>query len=377
MDVLSDLFLDYTLRTVALGSAALGIVSGALGAFAVLRRQALLGDAMSHAALPGVALAFLITGSRAPLILMIGAALTGWLAAVAIVYIVRASRINTDTAMALMLSVFFGAGLVVLTFIQRQPAAGKAGLDKFLFGQAAAMLESDVITMASVGAVGLLGVLVLWKEFKLLSFDPDFAATLGMPTRRLDMLLTSLLVIAIVVGLKTVGVVLMSAMVVAPGAAARQWTNRLGVMVTLAALFGAAAGVLGALLSTTAQTSTGPTIVLVATGLVVVSLLFAPARGLVWTRMHAWRSQRILALEAVMADLAALAAQHSSDATRPHDVAALHAVRGRALVDRALSELAADGLAQRHDGGGWSLTPRGLAEADRLARMRRAPFDYL
>ena len=157
MDVLADLFLDHTLRTVALGSAALGIVSGALGSFAVLRRQALLGDAMSHAALPGVALAFLITGSRAPLVLMIGAALTGWLAAVAIVSVVRASRIKTDTAMALMLSVFFGAGLVVLTFIQRQPAAGKAGLDRFLFGQAAAMLESDVITMAAVGSLGTSG----------------------------------------------------------------------------------------------------------------------------------------------------------------------------------------------------------------------------
>ena len=375
MDVLADLFLDHTLRTVALGSAALGIVSGALGSFAVLRRQALLGDAMSHAALPGVALAFLITGSRAPLVLMIGAALTGWLAAVAIVSVVRASRIKTDTAMALMLSVFFGAGLVVLTFIQRQPAAGKAGLDRFLFGQAAAMLESDVITMAAVGSLGLLGVLALWKEFKLLSFDPDFAATLGMPTRRLDVLLTSLLVVAIVVGLKTVGVVLMSAMVVAPGAAARQWTDRLGVMVTLSALFGAAAGVLGALLSTTAGTSTGPTIVLVATGLVAVSLLFAPARGLVWARIRAWRSQRMLALESVLADLAALATQHGSDATRPHDVGALHAVRGRAVVERALGELAAEGLAQQHAGGGWSLTAQGLAEAARLARTRRAPAD--
>ena len=377
MDLLGDLFLDYTLRTVALGSAALGIVSGTLGAFAVLRRQALLGDAMSHAALPGVALAFLITGSRAPLVLMIGAALTGWLAAVAIASIVRASRIKTDTAMALMLSVFFGAGLVALTFIQRQPAAGKAGLDRFLFGQAAAMLESDVITMSAVGAVGLLGVLAFWKEFKLLSFDPDFAATLGMPIRRLDVLLTSLLVVANVVGLKTVGVVLMSAMVVAPGAAARQWTDRLGVMVTLSALFGAAAGVLGALLSTSAETSTGPTIVLVATGLVALSLLFAPARGLVWARIRTWRSQRSLALEAVLDDLAALAAQHGSHATHPHDVRALHAVRDRGVVERALSELAADGLAQRHDSGGWSLTPRGLAEAARLARTRRAPGDAL
>lgn len=371
MDVLGDLLFDYTLRTVALGSAVLGIVSGAVGAFAVLRRQALLGDAMSHAALPGVALAFLITGSRTPLVLMIGAALAGWVAALAILGIVRASRVKADAAMALILSVFFGAGLVVLTFIQRQPAAGKAGLDRYLFGQAAALLEIDVITMAAVGAVAVLALLVLWKEFKLLSFNPDFAASLGFPVRRLDVLLTSLLVIAIVVGLKTVGVVLMSAMVVAPGAAARQWTDRLGVMVILSAAIGAASGVAGSVISTTAHTATGPTIVLVATGIVAVSLLFAPRRGLAWARVRAWRRRRLLAVETVLADLAALSAQHAHEPDHTHHVAALYAVRGRSIVDRALAALAAQGLARRGTGDTWTLTDRGR---DRAARAER-PHD--
>ncbi len=370
MDVFSDLLFDYTLRTVALGSAALGVVSGAVGAFAVLRRQALLGDAMSHAALPGVALAFLITGSRTPLVLMIGAALAGWVATLAIIGIVRTSRVKSDAAMALILSVFFGAGLVVLTFIQRLPAAGKAGLDRYLFGQAAALLENDVITMAAVGAIAVLALLVLWKEFKLLSFNPDFAASLGYPVRRLDVLLTSLLVIAIVVGLKTVGVVLMSAMVVAPGAAARQWTDRLGVMVILSAVLGAAAGVAGSVISTTAHIATGPTIVLVATGIVVVSLLFAPSRGVAWVRLRDWRRRRLLAVEAVLADLAALSAQHAREPNHAHNVAALYAVRGRAVVDRALAELAARGLARRDAGDAWALTDAGRAEAARAARLR-------
>ena len=370
MDVFSDLLFDYTLRTVALGSAALGVVSGAVGAFAVLRRQALLGDAMSHAALPGVALAFLITGSRTPLVLMIGAALAGWVATLAIIGIVRTSRVKSDAAMALILSVFFGAGLVVLTFIQRLPAAGKAGLDRYLFGQAAALLENDVITMAAVGAIAVLALLVLWKEFKLLSFNPDFAASLGYPVRRLDVLLTSLLVIAIVVGLKTVGVVLMSAMVVAPGAAARQWTDRLGVMVILSAVLGAAAGVAGSVISTTAHIATGPTIVLVATGIVVVSLLFAPSRGVAWVRLRDWRRRRLLAVEAVLADLAALSAQHAREPNHAHNVAALYAVRGRAVVDRALAELAARGLARRDAGDAWTLTDAGRAEAARAARLR-------
>ena len=291
----------------------------------------------------------------------------------AIVGIIRTSRVKSDAAMALILSVFFGAGLVVLTFIQRQPAAGKAGLDRYLFGQAAALLENDVITMAAVGAIAVLALLVLWKEFKLLSFNPDFAATLGYPVRRLDVLLTSLLVIAIVVGLKTVGVVLMSAMVVAPGAAARQWTDRLGVMVILSAELGATAGVAGSVISTTAHIATGPTIVLVATGIVAVSLLFAPSRGVAWVRLRAWRRRRLLSFEAVLADLAALTAQHADGADHPHPVEALYAVRGRAVVDRALAELAAQGLARRDVGDAWVLTDAGRAEAARAARLRTVP----
>ena len=228
------------LRTVALGAAVIGIVAGALGCFAVLRRQSLVGDAMSHAALPGIAVAYMLTGSKDNLVLLIGAAIAGWLATLAVMAIVRTSRVKFDSALGLVLSVFFGFGLMLLTFIQREPDASQAGLDKFLFGQAATLIEDDVETMAVLGSIAI-GVMLLWKEFKLLAFDQDFAATIGYPVRGLDVLLTTLIVIAIVVGLQAVGVVLMSAAIVAPAAGARQWTNRLGVMVLLAAIFGAAA----------------------------------------------------------------------------------------------------------------------------------------
>lgn len=287
MDLFYNLLFDYTLRTVALGSATLGIVSGALGSFAVLRRQALLGDAISHAALPGIALAFLLTGSKAPLLLVLGAALAGWLGTLLVMSVIRTTRIKADAALGLVLSVFFGFGLMLLTYIQRQPNAAQAGLDKYLFGQAATLLASDIITMAALGVVALTLMLVFWKEFKLLSFDPDFAVSLGFPVRLLDILLTTLIVIAIVVGLQTVGVVLMSAMIVAPAAAARQWTDRLGVMVGLAGGFGALAGISGAVISSsTTNLPTGPTIVLCISALVLVSLLFAPRRGLLaaWLR---------------------------------------------------------------------------------------------
>lgn len=295
MDLLYNLLFDYTLRTVAMGAAVLGAVSGALGAFAVLRRQSLLGDAMSHAALPGIALAFLLSGSKAPLVLMIGAAIAGWLGALAMMAIVRSTRVKQDSALGMVLSVFFGFGLVLLTFIQKLPDATQAGLDKFLFGQAATLLASDVITMAAVGGVALLLMLIFWKEFKLLSFDPDFGAILGFRMRLLDVLLTSLLVVAIVIGLQTVGVVLMSAMIVAPAAAARQWTDRLGTMVGLSALFGALSGVAGALVSSgAARLPTGPTIVLIVSAIVLVSLLFAPHRGLVWRRLRELQNRRRL-----------------------------------------------------------------------------------
>jgi manganese/zinc/iron transport system permease protein len=231
LGLLGDLFSDYTLRTVALGAGTLGIISGALGSYAVLRKQSLLGDAMSHAALPGIALAFVLTRSKEPLVLMLGAAIAGWLATLLVAAIVRNTRIKQDSALGLALSVFFGFGLVLLTFIQKQADASQAGLDRFLFGQAAALIESDVVTMAALGTLVLLAMLLFWKELKLLSFDPSFGASLGFPIPALDVLLTTLLVVAIVIGLQTVGVVLMSAMVVAPAVAARQWTDRLGAMV--------------------------------------------------------------------------------------------------------------------------------------------------
>jgi manganese/zinc/iron transport system permease protein len=367
-----DLLFDYTLRTVALGSAALGITSGALGTFAVLRRQSLLGDTISHAALPGIVLAFLLTGSKAPLVLILGAILAGWLASIKFITIVRTTRLKSDTALGLVLSVFFGFGLVLLTLLQKRPDATQAGLDNFLFGQAAALMEQDLVTMASLGGVALLLLSLFWKEFKLLSFDPDFGASLGFPMRWLDIMLTSLVVIAIVIGLQTVGVVLMSTMIVAPAAAARQWTNRLGVMVLLAALFGAAAGTTGAILSSlTARLPTGPAIVICATILVMVSLLLAPNRGLFWSWLRLQRHRRRLIVDDVLADLYRLASQHQKPEQAPHSAAVLKAMGSRAGLKRSLRRLAQAGLVRLTESGQWSLTAAGIAEARRHQRTQQ------
>ncbi len=364
---------DYHLQKVALGSATLGVVSGALGTYAVLRKQSLLGDAISHAALPGIALAFLLTRSKAPLVLVAGAAAAGWIGTLLVMSIVRSTRIKYDTALGLVLSVFFGFGLVLLTYLQRKVSdAQQAGLDKFIFGQAGTLLEQDVLTMAVLGALALVVLIVLWKEFKLLSFDPDFGASLGFPMRLLDVILTTLLVVAIVIGLQTVGVVLMSAMIVAPAAAARQWTDRLSVMVVLSAGFGALAGVSGAVISSSAQRlPTGPTIVLCASAIVLGSLVLAPQRGIFWSWLRQVRNRRQLRLEAVLGDLHALSLQHE-DPEHGHALAVLENMSvEKASVRRNLEELAARGWARQTRRGEWTLTLAGRAEAERLAHTRK------
>lgn len=287
--ILHDLIFDYTLRNVALGSALLGIVSGVLGSFALLRRQGLLGDTLSHAALPGICIAFLLTGSRTPLPLLIGAGVAGWIGTLLLLNTVRETKLSEDTMLGVVLSTFYGLGIVLLTSIQRHGDASQAGLDKFLFGQAAALVRSNVEMFALLGGATLLIVLLLYKEFKLLSFDPEFAAAIGMPTRGLNVLLTSLLVVAVMIGLQTVGVVLMAAMVIGPGAAARQWTDRLSAMLVLSAFIGAAAGVTGAVLSVQdSALPTGPMIILSLTAMVLGSIALAPRHGL----LPAWWRQR-------------------------------------------------------------------------------------
>ncbi|PKO11704.1 MAG: ABC transporter [Chloroflexi bacterium HGW-Chloroflexi-10] len=363
-DLLHNLFFDYTVRTVVLGTMALGIVSGALGTFALLRKQSLMGDVISHAALPGVVIAFLLTRSKVSIVLIIGAAIAGWLATLWMTSITRNTRIKEDSALGLVLSVFFGFGLMLLTYTQSLPDSRQAGLDTFLFGQAATLLFRDVATMAGLGIVVLVLLAVFWKQFKLISFDREFAASLGFRVSWLDTLFMTLLVVAIVIGLQAVGVVLMSAMVVAPAAAARQWTSSLGVMVFLSALFGALSGLVGALISSSGTgLSTGPVVVLVASAIVVISLFFAPNRGLFWRWVTRQRSRRQLRLDSVLTDLFILSSQHN-DMRHAHSISTLRVMSsGRGGVQFSLLRLKELGLVDQVDEQNWLLTPKGVEEA--------------
>lgn len=290
---------DYTLQIVALGSALLGIISGVLGSFAVLRKQSLIGDAVSHAALPGIAIAFLLIQTKSTEILLLGALLAGILATLCVTIIKKYTRISMDSALGLVLSTFFGLGLVLLTYIQKIPNANQAGLEKFIFGQASTLLQRDVVILAIAGIVLLLVVAIFWKEFKLIAFDSEYAKSIGLPVDVLAFILSAMIVIAIILGLQTVGVILMSAMLVAPGVAARQWTDRLSVMIVLAPSFGALSGVSGTILSSlVGKMPTGPSIVMFMSGIVLMSVLFAPKRGLLWQKLrHQSNKKRLRAIQ--------------------------------------------------------------------------------
>lgn len=227
MNRILDLFSDYTFLMVATGSLLMGIISGVMGTFAVLRKQSLLGDGVSHAALPGVVLAFLTTGTKNTELLLAGATITGLLATFFMLSVAKRTRLKFDSALALMMSAFFGLGLVLLTYAQKQPNANQAGLNRFIFGQASTLLFRDLVIMLVTGGVLFVLTTVFWKELKLSTFDPDYAQSLGFSPRKLEVLISAMIVLAIIVGLQTVGVILMSAMFITPAVAARQWTNKL------------------------------------------------------------------------------------------------------------------------------------------------------
>lgn len=286
----------YTLATVAVGGAILGAVSGALGAFAVLRQQSLMGDTLSHAALPGVAVAFLVAGRDLGWLLL-GAGVASWLAAHFVTMVTRTTRIKPDAAMGMALAAFFAFGIALLAYIQQRPDASQAGLDTFIFGQAAAIVQQDVILISIVSLVVFAILALFWKEFKLITFNAEFARANGFAVRGLDMLLSTLIVVAIVLGLQLAGVILMVGLLIAPAVAARQWTHHLGQMVALSAILGAFSGACGAVLSALDRgLPTGPLIIVVASVLVIVSLTLAPGRGLIWTLRRQHRDRQRFAL---------------------------------------------------------------------------------
>ena len=288
-------FKDPSLRNALLGSMLLGVCCGLMGAFLVVRKLSLLGDALSHAVLPGVALGFLWNMSKDPVAIFVGATLVGLLGAGTVQLLRATTRHKEDAALGFVLASFFGVGICLFTMIQNLPGGNKSGLDKFMFGQAAALGRDDVILLAIVTALALCAVVVLYKEYTITSFDAGFARSLGMPVQVFHYSLMLLLAFAIVSSLQAVGVVLVSAMLVIPAAAAFLLTDRLGTMLILSALFGMASGSAGAFFSVVGRNlPTGPFMVLAAAAVFADGLFFGRRHGIVtrWWRQRS-RAARI------------------------------------------------------------------------------------
>lgn len=373
---------DANTRVVLIGTMLLGIASAVVGSFAVLRKQSLVGDAVAHAALPGVCVAYFVIGERNFAAFLVGALVFGVLAASFVTFVKAWTRVKEDAAIGLAIGGFFGLGIVLSRVIQNQPAGNRAGLDSFIFGKAASMVAGDAKLILAVAAAILAATLLFYKEFKLLCFDRDFATGQGWPTVLLDLFLMALVCLCTVVGLPAVGVVLMVALLIIPAVAARFWTNRLGVMLVIAAAFGGASGLFGTILSATVPTPagalsrgwpTGPLIVLTAAFIFIVSLLCAPRRGLIADLARRYLLRRRIAVQNLLRDVYETI-EPAGDLERAWQPKRLS--RPASSHARGLGRAIRDGLVAP-SGESFVLTPAGRDAAIRVVRAHRLWELYL
>ncbi len=275
---------SYTLRIVILGIALLGVVSGVMGVFITLRKQSLIGDALSHAALPGIILAYIITENASLYVLIFGAFFAAVISIVLIESIKKYSIIKNDALLAIILSSMFGLGQVLLSIIRDTAGQDQARLKSFIFGQAAIMSLKDVFFLGIILSIILVVVLLFWRHLKLFIFDRSYYQSLGFSGFVINIIINALTILVVVSGIQSVGVILMSALLIAPGVTARLWSHKLSINVFLSALIGLLAGVLGTLLGT--NISTGPVIVIFASVAVFVSILIAPKKGILWRLLN-------------------------------------------------------------------------------------------
>ncbi|RYD80691.1 MAG: ABC transporter [Verrucomicrobiaceae bacterium] len=371
---------DESVRYALLGSILLGVSCGLLGSFLVVRKMALVGDALSHAVLPGVALGFLWNMSKDPVAIFIGATAAGLLGTMAVGWITRTTKLKEDTALGLILATFFAVGICLLTMFQRLPTGSKSGIDKFLFGQAAAIGSGDLMLMATTTGLSAILLTLFYKEFLVVSFDAVFARTIGLPVRILQETLMLLLAFAVVVALQAVGVVLVSAMLITPAAAAYLLTDRMHRMLWLSAVFGLLAGALGAFLSFLGNNlPTGPFMVLGASAIFALAFLFGPRHGVVprWMR-HRSRRHRIERENTLKSLYHVLENRgFSNEAITIEEFA----TRRRATLEEAREQIAAlehHGLASFDTPRGTAhLTPEGWRQASAVVRNHRLWELYL
>lgn len=389
-DIFDVLFLrDYNTRLVVICTLLLGCACGLMGGFLLLRKRSLMGDTLSHATLPGVGIAFIIAvllgGDVKSLpILLIGATITGVMGCWAVLFIRNNSRIKDDAAMGIVLSVFFGAGVAVLGFVQSMPEGSAAGLEYFIYGKTASMVLADFQVLIGVtGSVLLLSVF-FFKEFRLLCFDETFAAAQGWPVKWLDVLLLALVTLVTVAGLQAVGLILIIAFLIMPAAAARFWSERLDSMLILSAFIGGFSGWLGASVSAFfPRMPAGAVIVLIAAGCFLFSMLFGSERGVVVRLRRQASLKRSVGRQHLLRALyEILEADVSGDGALEIRPVAFRQVRGRRTwsdlqLRRYIRQAYQDGLIEAYKDHEITLTDGGLAAAAKVTRNHRLWEIYL
>jgi len=267
-----------------LASVMVGTLCAVVGTYVVLRGMAFFGDALAHAILPGVAVAYLLNAS-----LFWGALIMGLVTAIGIGYLSQRGRVKEDTAIGVIFAACFAAGVALLSTVKTY----SVDLSHILFGNVLGVSETDLWLTAGLGVLVLLAVVLLYKELLVVSFDPILAATLRLPLSALNYFLLILIALTVVVSLQTVGVALMVAMLVTPAATAYLLTRRLWHMMIVGAVIGAASSVTGLYVSFYINIASGAAVVLVCTLFFILAFLFAPHRGAVWTWLRGRRAVRV------------------------------------------------------------------------------------
>ncbi|WP_019895259.1 metal ABC transporter permease [Hydrogenovibrio halophilus] len=382
-------FSDTNATWVLIGAVLLGMSASVIGTFSFLRKRSLVGDVLAHSALPGVMVAFILSHSNQPLVMFAGALSSSMLGLLLMGWLPKNTKIKPDAAMAITLSFFFAMGLLALSYIQGLPIPGKSGLDKILFGQAAAMLPADLYLLSAVAVVVLVMVWVLFHKLRLVAFSPDYARTLGLPLVGYELTLALLIVSAVVIGLQLVGVVLMAAVLLTPIAAARFWHRQLTVMLGIASLIGALSGAISANISYMAPTMpTGPWMVVVLSMIFLVSFLFAPQRGLLSNLLRQRRFKKQVRAENLLRSFYLLNErrqqskgnflQASLNRVFSEEELLSHRPMPYGSLMKGLRELARNGyLVYARADKGWALTEWGAAVALELTRRHRLWETYL
>lgn len=363
---------------VLMGSILLGAAAGVLGCFALVRRRALAGDVLAHAALPGVTGAFALTLSRDPAIILLGAVVSCGIGYAIVEILIHRFDVREDSALAMTLSFFFGLGVFHLSALQKLPHAAQAGLDKLLFGQAASLVRRDVEVLGGIALMLVVFVAICFRQLKIIAFDRSFARGAGMRVLFFECALALAFVLATVIGLQLVGVVLMAAVLLTPAASARFWTDRLSRMVMVSGLFGALAGALGAQISYIApRMPTGPWMVVMLGVIFAVSCLGAPGRGMIARALRTREARARVLRENILRSLFKLDEEANLRSGR-HTMADLLRVRPLASdsLARGLDELVQSAHVEEHEGA-YRLTDAGAAEAARITRLHRLWELYL